>query len=149
MGNSLLSTIKMVEAGYTAIYDNKEVNFYNSMTTKIKVLAAAILKGWPCTRAKLWCVSLVTIVRNENADTLLLDHPHNHDCLNLTYNVESITITQEYINSIMLQAIGWKYIHNVYEVPSIAPTVRYLHAAAEFPTKASWLKAIHWGKYNS
>jgi hypothetical protein len=27
VGNSLLSTVKMVEAGYTAIYDDKEVNF--------------------------------------------------------------------------------------------------------------------------
>jgi hypothetical protein len=36
----------MVEAGYTAIYDDKEVNFYNTMTTKITVSAGAILKGW-------------------------------------------------------------------------------------------------------
>ncbi len=33
VGNSLLSTVKMVEAGYTAIYDDKEVNFYNTVTT--------------------------------------------------------------------------------------------------------------------
>jgi hypothetical protein len=46
VGNSLLSTVKMVKAGYTTIYDDKEVNFYNSTTTKIKVLAEAILKGW-------------------------------------------------------------------------------------------------------
>jgi hypothetical protein len=32
--NSLLSTVKMVEAGYTAIYDDKEVNFHNTATTK-------------------------------------------------------------------------------------------------------------------
>jgi hypothetical protein len=30
VGNSLFSTVKMVEAGYTAIYDDKEVNFYNT-----------------------------------------------------------------------------------------------------------------------
>jgi hypothetical protein len=46
MGNSFLSTDKMVEADYMAIYDDKEVNFYNSTTTKIKVSAEAILKGW-------------------------------------------------------------------------------------------------------
>ncbi len=45
IGNSLLSTVKMVKASYTAIYDDKEVNFYNTMTTKIMVLADAILKG--------------------------------------------------------------------------------------------------------
>jgi hypothetical protein len=46
VGNSLLSTVKVVEAGYMAIYGDKEVNFYNTMTTKIMVLADAILKGW-------------------------------------------------------------------------------------------------------
>jgi hypothetical protein len=52
VGNSLFSTAKMVEAGYTAIYDNKEVNFSDSMTTnKIKMSAAAILKGWGCLQA--------------------------------------------------------------------------------------------------
>jgi hypothetical protein len=111
--NSLLSTVKMVEAGYMAIYNDKEVNFYNSMTNKIKVLAEAILKGWQCPRSKLWHVPLVDNVRNENMDTLLLDHPHKHDCLNLLYKVESTTITREHINSIMIQAIGREYIHNM------------------------------------
>ncbi len=37
-GNSLLGTVKMVEASYTAIYNNKEVNFNNTVTTKITVL---------------------------------------------------------------------------------------------------------------
>jgi hypothetical protein len=46
VSNSLLSTVKMVEAGYTAIYDGKEVNFYNTTTTKMTVSADAILKGW-------------------------------------------------------------------------------------------------------
>ena len=34
-------------------------------------------------------------------------------------------------------------IHNVYDLPSIAPAIRYLHAAAGFPTKSTWLKSIH------
>jgi hypothetical protein len=45
VGN-LLSTVKVVEASYTAIYADKEVNFYNTATTKITVLEDAILKGW-------------------------------------------------------------------------------------------------------
>jgi hypothetical protein len=45
VGNSLLSTDKMVKAGYTAIYDDKEVNFYNTATTQITVSADAIFKG--------------------------------------------------------------------------------------------------------
>jgi hypothetical protein len=149
VGNSLLSTVKMVEASYTAIYDDKEVNFYDTATTKITVLADTILKGWHCPQAKLWRVLLVDNVRNENMDTLLLDHLHKHDCLNLLYKVKSTTTTWEHINAIMLQTIGQEYIHNAYELPSIEPTIRYLHAAAELPVGETWLKAIRWGNYSS
>jgi hypothetical protein len=141
VGNSLLGTFKIVKAGYKAIYDDKEVNFYNTTTTKIKISADAILKGWQCPRAKLWHVPLVDTVHNEKTDTLLLDHPHKHDCLNSLYVVESSTTTWEHINVIML-TIGQEYIHNVYELPSIEPTIRYLHATAGFLVEKTWLKAI-------
>jgi hypothetical protein len=49
----------------------------------------------------------------------------------------------------MSVARGNKYIHNIYELPSIEPTIRYLHAAACFPTKESWLRAIRQGNYTS
>ncbi len=49
----------MVEAGYTAIYDDNEVILYNTVTTKVTVSADTILKGWRCPRAKLWCAPLV------------------------------------------------------------------------------------------
>ena len=42
VGNSLLSTNKFAEAGYTAIYDKDEVNFYDARTTKITVSAFAL-----------------------------------------------------------------------------------------------------------
>jgi hypothetical protein len=44
--NSLLSTNKFAEAGYTVIYDKDEVNFDNARTKKITVLEEAILTGW-------------------------------------------------------------------------------------------------------
>jgi hypothetical protein len=53
IGKSLLSTIKMVQASYTAIYDDKEVNFYDITSTKFMVLAEAILKVWQCPWAKM------------------------------------------------------------------------------------------------
>jgi hypothetical protein len=46
VGNSLLSTSKFAEAGYTAIYDKDKVNFYNARTTKIMVSADTVLRGW-------------------------------------------------------------------------------------------------------
>jgi hypothetical protein len=149
IGNSLLSIAKMVEAGYTAIYDDKEVNFYDTATTKIILSADAILKGWQCSQAKLWRVPLINNVRNENMDTLLLDHLTKHDCLKLLYKVESTTTTWEHSNAIMLETIGREYIHNVYKLPSIEPTIRYLHTAAAFPVEEMWLKAIRQGNYNS
>ena len=33
-------------------------------------------------------------------------------------------------------------INNVYKLPSIKPEIKYLHSAAGFPAKATWLKAI-------
>jgi hypothetical protein len=45
VSNSLRSTVKMVEAGYT-IYDDMEVNVYDTAPTKITVSADAILKEW-------------------------------------------------------------------------------------------------------
>jgi hypothetical protein len=142
VSNSLFSTVKMVKAGYMTVFDDKEFNFYNTMTTKITVLAGTILKGWHCPWAKLWCVPLVDNVQNENTDTLLLDHPHKHDCLNSLYELESTTTTWQHINTIMLQTINQEYFHNVYKSPSIKPTIRYLHAAAGFPMEETWLKAI-------
>ncbi len=149
VGIPLLSIVKMVEAGYTAINDDKEVNFYNTATTKIIVLADTTLKEWQYPQAKLWCVPLIDNIHNENTDTVLLDHPHKHDCLNSLYEVESTTTTQKHINAIMLQTIGLEYIHNVYKLPSIELTIRYLHAAAGFTVEKTWLKAIRRGNYNS
>jgi hypothetical protein len=71
-----------------------------------------------------------------------------HDCLNSLYKVESTTTTWEHINAIMLQTIGQEYIHNMYELPSIEPTIRYLHASG-FPVEETWLKVVQWGNYNS
>jgi hypothetical protein len=38
---------------------------------------------------------------------------------------------------------------NVYSLPSISWVIIYLHAAAGFPTKPTWLKAIANGNYKS
>ena len=46
VGISLLSTSKFAKAGYMAVYDKDEVNFYDACTTKITVLADKVLKEW-------------------------------------------------------------------------------------------------------
>lgn len=37
--------------------------------------------------------------------------------------------------------------HSIYSLPSIPAAIRYLHAAAGYPTKATWMKAIKAGNY--
>jgi hypothetical protein len=44
--NSLISNSKFVDAGYTVIYIDKEVNYYKKATTKIIMLEDAVLQGW-------------------------------------------------------------------------------------------------------
>ena len=39
--------------------------------------------------------------------------------------------------------------NHAYDLPSISQTVRYLHAAAGYPTKATWIKAIKAGNFNT
>jgi hypothetical protein len=149
VGNSLLSTSKFTEAGYTAIYDKEEVNFYNARTTKITVLADAVLKGWQCPRMNLWCVPLVPLITILNTDTLILNHPSNQDSLNSMYTIETNHLTCEHVVLQMCKNHCQEYLHNVYELPSVEPTIWYLHGTAGFPTKASWLKDIRKGYYLS
>ncbi len=73
--NSLISTNKFVDAGYTIVYDDKQVNSYEKAITKISMLEDVVLQGWQCPRKKLWRVQLVPNVWNLNTDTILLDHP--------------------------------------------------------------------------
>jgi hypothetical protein len=42
--NSLISTSKFVDARYTVVYDDKEINYYEKATTKIIMLEDAVLR---------------------------------------------------------------------------------------------------------
>ena len=39
--------------------------------------------------------------------------------------------------------------HSVYDLPSVEALVRYMHVAAGYPVKSTWLKSIKHGNYNS
>jgi hypothetical protein len=140
--NSLISTSKFVDTGYTVVYNDKKVNYYEKATTKIIVLEDAVLRGWQCPCDKLWRVPLVPNVWNLNTDTILLNHPLGHSSLHAMYEVANTTLTRQHIDAIFLLAHCREYIHNVYELPSLEPTICYLHAAASFPQKSTWLKAV-------
>jgi hypothetical protein len=44
--NSHINTSNFVNAGYTIVYNDKEVNFYEKANTKIIVSEDAVLQGW-------------------------------------------------------------------------------------------------------
>ncbi len=120
---SLLSTNKFAKAGYTIIYDKDEINLYNARTTKIMVLEEAILTGWRCPHQKMWHVPLVPMVTNLNTDTLLLDHPSGLDSLNAMYAVSSSTVARNHVVLHLGKLAHCDHIHNVYELPSVKPTI--------------------------
>jgi hypothetical protein len=116
--------------------------YYKKATTKIIVSEAAVLQGWQCPRNKLWHVPLITNVCNLNMDMILLNHPLGHSSLHVMYEVANTTLTRQQIDAISAIAYYWEYLHNVYELLSLEPAIRYLHAAAGFPPKSTWFKAI-------
>ena len=111
---TLLSGGKMAEAGYIAVYDNEEVNFYNN-TARIQISEEAVLKGYKCKQTKLWRVPLQDTIQDENADTLILDSPCGMHSLNTLYKVEQTTATTNLLNFIR------ESIRNVYNVSHSKP----------------------------
>ena len=147
---SLLSTSKLATAGYITVYDGNEVNVYDGTTTKIVVSEEAVLKGWRCPKSTLWRIPLTAQVRNLNTDTLLLDSPDGQHSLNSLYEVPQTATLLKHISVFMNNSLPNKEtINHVYELPSIEPAIRYLHGAAGFPTKRTWLQAIRKGNYLS
>ena len=88
----------MAEAGYIAVYDNEEVNFYNK-TARIQISEEAVLKGYKCKQTKLWRVPLQDTIQDEHADILILDSPCGMHSLNTLYEVEQTTATTNYSTS--------------------------------------------------
>ena len=127
--NSLLSTSKFAAANYITIFDKEEVNIYDANDTIITVSRGAILRGWMDTKSNLWRIPLVEIVRNNNTDTIIVNRPPTE------FLPERPPPTDA--------------IHNVYELKTQPELVRYYHAAAGFPTKPTWLRAIKNKQYAS
>ena len=88
----------------------------------------------------LWCIPLRPIITNENEDTLVLDSTCGHHSTNTRYIVPPTTRIRDHLCASLDRENHT--ILNVYELPSIEHTIRYLHAAAGYPTKSTWLTAI-------
>ena len=66
--------------------------------------------------------------------------------MNFLYKVPSSATILEHIK-LFSRPNPNEAINNVYELPSIEKAVQYLHGAAGFPTKATWLRSIRKGNY--
>ena len=89
-------------------------------------------------------------MRNEQTNTLILNVPSGLESLNSVYSLPSSdTITTHVAACCDNRPPPKEVINNVYELPTIEPAIRYLHSAAGFPAKATWLKAIRKGSYLS
>jgi hypothetical protein len=127
---SLISTVKFAEAGYVTIFDRDKVNIYDQRDTVITVSQSAILRGWREQGTNdLWRIPLIPVVRNNNTDTIIVKRPPSEYLPNRPAPSEAI--------------------HNVYELKTQPELIRYLHAAAGFPTKPTWYKAVKNGQFVS
>jgi hypothetical protein len=144
----MLSTSKVLNADYIAIYDKEEVHFYNAKTTKITILEEVVLKGWQCPAAGLWQLPLVENPVNLNTDTLLLDCPTKLQGQNRLHTVQTTKHSGKHIWALLSRINKEEYVHNVYKLPGIERTVRYLHAAAGHPPEDTRVKAVRSGNYN-
>jgi hypothetical protein len=126
--NTLLSGPKLADANYIAIFTQEEVQIFDAETAHINVQGKTVLRGWCCPQTKLWRVPLKQQWPDLTNDTALLN--------------ESAT-------KILMKMRGQKnhdeVVNSVNELPNLQQVVRWYHAAAGYPIKASWLKAIEAG----
>ena len=102
----------------------------------------AVLKGWRCPRTKLWRIPPQAQVTNLNMHTLLLNVPTGRESLNYLYTIPTTASVLTHIEDLNSNQAAGETINNMYELPSLARAVQYLHAATGFSTKAVWIKSI-------
>ena len=80
--------------------------------------------------------------------TLLLNGTTRTEFLKYIYSVSStITILNHIENFTHEPPSLMEAINNIYELPIIESSIRYLHGAACLPTNAAWIKRIRMGNY--
>jgi hypothetical protein len=130
--NSLLSTAKCADANYATLFTKDEVRVFDLELTKINIEGeAAVMTGWRCPKTKRWRIPIKPIIENLNTDTILM--------------------SQEATNTIMARRSEHpdEFVNSVYELPNLEQVVAWYHAAAGYPTKTTWIKAIKAGFYTT
>ena len=112
------------------------VSLYDRKTANITVSKEAVLIGWRCPTSNLWRILLVNcVITVDNTQTLMLNE--NLQMQDPQYHLPMTAQMLEQINA--FTEAPTDTIKNVYKLTSIEREGRYLHGAAGFPTKATWL----------
>ncbi len=126
--NSLVSFPKLTDAGYTTVFHpgKQGATIHGTNTISIHQRCKPVLQGWQDENS-LWQLGY-------NSDESIMSRQ---------------TKERQHTSAAPSPAAPLKHesAANVYSLPSISWVIRYLHAAAGFPTKDSWLKAIANGHY--
>jgi hypothetical protein len=126
--NSLVSVPKLADAGYTTVFHpgKQGVTIHGTNTVSIHQRCKPVLQGWQDENG-LW-----QLVYNSDASIMSRQ-----------------TKERQHTSAAPSPAAPLQHesAANVYSLPSIFRVIRYLHAAAGFLTKDSWLKAIANGHY--
>jgi hypothetical protein len=125
--NSLMSTSKLADANYITVFTKEEVQVFDAEAAKFNVEGHVVMKGWRCPITKLWRVPLTPNLSNINTDTGLMSEQATEIIMKQRSNKN-----EEQLNS-------------VYELPNTEQVIAWYHAAAGYPTKATWIKAIDAG----
>jgi hypothetical protein len=122
-----MSTSKLADANYVTVFTKEEVQVFDAEAAKFNVEGQVVMKGWRCPITKLWRVPLTPNLSNINTDTGLMSKRATEIIMKQRSNKN-----KEHLNS-------------VYELPNTEQVVAWYHAAAGYPTKATWIKAIDAG----
>jgi hypothetical protein len=127
---SLLSTSKCADGNYITVFTPEEVQIFDAEAAPFKVEGKIVMQGWRCPQTKLWRVPLQQNWTNINTETALM----SQEVTDIIMNKRGELQPTDFVNS-------------VYELPNTEQVVAWYHAAAGYPTKASWIKAIDAGFY--
>ena len=96
-----------------------------------------VLKGWKDVVSTLWRIPLVKRYPGTNVSQVTSRVPEARAA---SWDAKIIFLPPPLPPSI---------IQNVYQLRTKPEVVRYLHASAGFPTKATWQSGVATGNYNS
>ena len=107
--------------------DGKEVQIYDAETTKIATSKPHVLKGWRDVISTLWKIPLVKQAPGLDDGHMTSRAPGTRPSMWHSKNCNS-----------PIAPAPSETIANVYQLKTKPEVIRYLHAAAGFPTETTW-----------